>query len=194
MPPRLTKARYLDGYRLVLTFEDGKRGVLDMKDKLRGPVFKPLEDLRLFKQFRLDRELETIVWPTGADLAPEFLYERATSRGSALRSPPRVASRAVTRSRRPRLRAKVAGPVTSQFLGIVIEQVYDDQAPPHFHARYDSSSAEFEIATGKVLSGTLSPRARRFVLEWLALHRAELLANWSRLERDLELIAIPPLE
>jgi len=32
------------------------------------------------------------------------------------------------------------------------------------------------------------------LLEWLKLHRAELLANWSRLEQDLELIRIAPLE
>ena len=32
----------------------------------------------MFRQFRLDRELNTIAWPTGADLAPEYLYEQAS--------------------------------------------------------------------------------------------------------------------
>jgi hypothetical protein len=76
MTPRLTSARYVDGYRIELTFEDGKRGILDMKDELWGQVFEPLKDVELFKSFTLDDELDTIVWPTGADLAPEFLYER----------------------------------------------------------------------------------------------------------------------
>jgi hypothetical protein len=79
LSPDLTAARYLDGYRIELTFADGKRGVLDMKDELRGRIFEPLKDVALFKSFRFDGELATIVWPNGADLAPEFLYERATA-------------------------------------------------------------------------------------------------------------------
>ncbi|HZL98868.1 MAG TPA: DUF2442 domain-containing protein [Planctomycetota bacterium] len=77
LPRITTSARYLDGYRIELTFEDGKRGVLDLKDELWGQVFEPLKDVELFKSFKLDNEMDTIVWPTGTDLAPEFLYERA---------------------------------------------------------------------------------------------------------------------
>lgn len=193
LPPDLTAARYLDGYRLVLTFADGKRGILDMKDELHGRVFEPLKDVKLFKSFSFDRELATVVWPTGADLAPEFLYERATSSGNALQSLPRRAP-AATKGTGPRPRTEVAGPEVSQFLGMVVEQVYDGLAPPQFLVRYGSSSAQFEIATGKVLSGSLSPTARRFVREWLALHRDELATNWTRLEKRLPLKRIAPLE
>lgn len=79
MTPRLVEARYVDGYRIRLVYEDGAQGVVDLQDELWGEVFEPLRDVDLFKQFRLDPELQTIVWPTGADLAPEFLYERATA-------------------------------------------------------------------------------------------------------------------
>jgi len=48
-----------------------------IKDELWDEVFEPLKDPGLFRAFRLDRELNTACWPTGADLAPEFLYERA---------------------------------------------------------------------------------------------------------------------
>jgi Protein of unknown function (DUF2442) len=73
--PKLESAQYVSGYRLRLTFEDGRVGVLDLEDQLWGEVFEPLRDLERFKEFRIDADLHTIVWPNGADLAPEFLYE-----------------------------------------------------------------------------------------------------------------------
>ncbi len=73
--PKLTSAEHVRGYCLKLTFEDGREGMLDLEDQLWGDVFEPLRDLERFKDFRIDAELHTIVWPNGADLAPEFLYE-----------------------------------------------------------------------------------------------------------------------
>ena len=46
-------------------------------------VFEPLKDLAVFRRFRLDTELNTIIWETGADLAPEYLYERAAAQPAA---------------------------------------------------------------------------------------------------------------
>lgn len=82
-PPRLVAAKHLGGYRIEACFDDGKRGVIDLEGELWGEVFEPLRDPALFRRFRFDEELETIVWPTGADLAPEFLYERAAPAGDA---------------------------------------------------------------------------------------------------------------
>ena len=76
--PRITSAKYIAGYRLKLTFEDGRTGELDLEDQLWGEVFEPLRDIEQFKDFRIDDELRTIVWPTGADLAPEYLYGACT--------------------------------------------------------------------------------------------------------------------
>ncbi|MEX0777784.1 MAG: hypothetical protein WD042_18945 [Phycisphaeraceae bacterium] len=51
---------------------------MDLKDELYSQTFEPRKDIQQFKQLRLDRELNTIVWDvTGADLAPEFLHEQA---------------------------------------------------------------------------------------------------------------------
>ena len=48
---------------------------------------EPLKDVELFAQAAVDPELETVVWPNGADLAPEFLYQavRQSSEATALR-------------------------------------------------------------------------------------------------------------
>ena len=80
MTPQLTNAEYDGDYRIKVYFEDGTNGVIDMKQELWGEVFEPLKDLSKFQNFVLDSELQTIVWPsTGADLAPEFLYESAAA-------------------------------------------------------------------------------------------------------------------
>jgi hypothetical protein len=80
MTPQLTKAEYAGEYRIKVIFEDGVEGVVNMENELWGEVFEPLKDLSEFQNFVLDKELRTIVWPsTGADLAPEFLYEKAAA-------------------------------------------------------------------------------------------------------------------
>ena len=76
MVPRLVEMKYISGYRVWLKFEDGREGEVDLWEELRGEVFEPLKEQTCFRTVRLDRELNTICWETGADFAPEFLYER----------------------------------------------------------------------------------------------------------------------
>jgi hypothetical protein len=68
-------AAYLDGYRLRVQFDNGSTKVVDLYPHLDGPIFEPLREKTYFKSFRLDREIDTVVWENGADFAPEFLYE-----------------------------------------------------------------------------------------------------------------------
>jgi hypothetical protein len=50
--PRITDVRHDQGYRLELTFADGKKARLDFRDRVvgRGGVFAPLENLDFFKR------------------------------------------------------------------------------------------------------------------------------------------------
>jgi len=68
-------ARYVSGFVVWLKFRDGTAGEIDLASELTGPVFEPLSDLRLFRQFQIHPEFHTLVWPNGADLAPEFLHD-----------------------------------------------------------------------------------------------------------------------
>jgi len=79
MTPSLESAMYLSEYKIQVQFSDGSEGVINLKNELWGEVFQPLQDINIFRAFEVDPELSTIVWPTGADLAPEFLYQRATA-------------------------------------------------------------------------------------------------------------------
>lgn len=51
-----------------------ERKKVDFKKYLYGEVFEPLKDIERFRGFRVDRQLGTIVWDTGADFCPDFLY------------------------------------------------------------------------------------------------------------------------
>jgi hypothetical protein len=75
-PVWVTEVRYLGVFRVWLRFNDGLEGDIDLWPELSGEMFEPLRDPALFAQVRLDPDCETIVWPNGADLAPEFLYEQ----------------------------------------------------------------------------------------------------------------------
>lgn len=70
------EAKYLHDYVIWLRFNDGTIGEVDLRDELYGEVFEPLKDMGKFKSFRVDPDLETIVWENGADMSPEFLYEK----------------------------------------------------------------------------------------------------------------------
>ena len=74
MTPKITSAEYVRDYTIRIRFEDGRHAEVDLKDELWGEVFEPLKDPAVFQNFRVDEELNTLAWPTGADLAPEFLY------------------------------------------------------------------------------------------------------------------------
>jgi hypothetical protein len=71
---------------------------------------------------------------------------------------------------------------------------YNDHAPPHFHARYGGDNAAVEIETLTVIAGGLPPRALGLVVEWAALHRAELLVNLQLARAEQVLRSIEPLQ
>ena len=72
----VTAAEYVSGYIVKLRFRDGTVGEIDLEAELTGPMFEPLRNLEVFQQFRVHAEFHTLVWPNGADLAPEFLHQR----------------------------------------------------------------------------------------------------------------------
>ncbi len=79
--PQIVHAEYRAGYRIAVTFNDGVQGTIDFEPWLAGPVFEPLLDTGYFQRFFI--EGGTVVWPNGADIAPETLYERAKANAAA---------------------------------------------------------------------------------------------------------------
>ena len=82
MSPRVTCLAHAGEYRLELIFEDGLKSVVDFKSRImgRGGVCSLLHDVAYCKQAKIDPDLQTIVWPNGADICPDVLYSLAAGR------------------------------------------------------------------------------------------------------------------
>lgn len=75
----VTEMRILDGYKLQLTFDDGKSGVLDCKPFIdKGGVFSKLRDPEFFKSVKINNELGVLTWDDEIDIAPETVYSIVT--------------------------------------------------------------------------------------------------------------------
>ena len=70
---------------------------------------------------------------------------------------------------------------------------FSDHHPPHFHAWY----GDYKVIVGikdSVVKGEMPGRALRLILEWLDLHRDELMENWERAQTGRKLEKIEPLK
>ena len=68
--PKLERIEFLEDYVIRGYLVDGRITDLDFRDALDGPMFWPMRDPEEFRRGHLD-ETGTLVWPNGADVAPE---------------------------------------------------------------------------------------------------------------------------
>jgi hypothetical protein len=62
-------------YTLRVKFDDQSEQIIDFQPILAGELYRPLRDLALFNQVRIDSEVHTLVWPNGADFDPATLHD-----------------------------------------------------------------------------------------------------------------------
>lgn len=72
---RVTSFQHLTPHTLRVQFDDQTEQVINFEPVLAGELFRPLRDLALFKQVRIDPEVHTLVWPKGADFDPATLHD-----------------------------------------------------------------------------------------------------------------------
>ena len=73
----VTNAKYIDGFKIYLEFNDKKKGEVDLKEFIETTPIKPfkkLQDIERFQNFKVDY---TLIWDEDLDLAPEYLYFKA---------------------------------------------------------------------------------------------------------------------
>ncbi len=65
----------IDDFVLSIMFDDSSEQVIDFYPILSGELYGPLRDLNVFNQVRIDPEVNTLVWPNGADFDPDTLHD-----------------------------------------------------------------------------------------------------------------------
>jgi hypothetical protein len=84
---RIVEASVCGPHLLRLAFNDGTRKVVDLESLLSGPILEPLRDPSYVRRVRLDGVCGTVVWPNGADFAPEALHSLSPVKSTPASTP-----------------------------------------------------------------------------------------------------------
>ena len=72
---RVRSLEIVTPYTLRVRVDDNTEQTIDFRPILAGELYGPLHNLELFKQVRIDPEVETLVWPNGAEFDPATLHD-----------------------------------------------------------------------------------------------------------------------
>ena len=76
MIQRISSITPLPDYRLAVSFDDGKRGIYDVKEDMHLPGYQQLRDITgLFGQVQLDKSRTCVYWNDEIDLPSDTIYE-----------------------------------------------------------------------------------------------------------------------
>jgi hypothetical protein len=170
-----------------LRFADGAEGEIDLAPFLYGPVFQPLKDPDYFAGFEID---DTLVWPNGADFAPEFLREQLDERtsdeaanGSLFAGPWKEPP-----PDDPPLPNEVC-----RFCGIIVSMGVPGVKSSTLTIETEHDRAKIDVESWAV-EGRLPKYELECLDEWRAGHLEDLRRNVARLERGEEALPIEPLD
>ena len=77
MPFWVDKMELRGNYDVYVEFNDGRKGVIDFRNKLttdHREIIRELIDMDKFKTVKIERH--TLCWDNGVDFAPEYLYDQ----------------------------------------------------------------------------------------------------------------------
>lgn len=72
---RVRSFQFVAPYTLRVQFDDQTEQVINFEPVLAGELYSPLRDSALFNQVQIDPEVQTLVWPNGADFDPATLHD-----------------------------------------------------------------------------------------------------------------------
>ncbi len=72
---RVISVKVTGTHRLLVGFDDGCAREIDLEPILEGEIYGPLRDPGTFAKVSIDPEVQTVVWPNGADFDPATLHD-----------------------------------------------------------------------------------------------------------------------
>lgn len=77
MIPRIKSVEPLENYLLKVVFDDGKKGIYDVKDDINTiPQYKDLQGIKgMFERIQLDESRTCVYWSDKIDLPSDTIYE-----------------------------------------------------------------------------------------------------------------------
>jgi hypothetical protein len=70
---RVRSVKALEGFKVLLSFDNDTQKEIDIEPYLHGPVFEPIRnDPAMFRLTKI--EGGTLAWENGADIDPDVLY------------------------------------------------------------------------------------------------------------------------
>ncbi len=72
---RIRSFEIVSAHTLRIRFDDESERTIDFRPILAGELYGPLRNVELFNQVQIDCEVETLVWPNGADFDPATLHD-----------------------------------------------------------------------------------------------------------------------
>ena len=105
MYPTVKTVRTIEGYRLIIEFDNGECRVFNVSPLLSIGRFRDLTAPQTFEKVRV--AFDTVEWDNGLDLDPEYLYER--SEPIPCDQPATAGAWQATGARRPALPCRIIG-------------------------------------------------------------------------------------
>ena len=75
MYPAIIDVKPLDGYKLLLTFDNREKRVFDLSPYLNEGRFSELKDINVFNSVKV--KFDSIEWENQLDLDPELLFKNS---------------------------------------------------------------------------------------------------------------------
>lgn len=72
---RVTSFEIAGAFTLRIHFDDGTHQLIDFQPVLTGDLYGPLRSRLMFDRVSIDPEVQTLVWPNGADFDPATLHD-----------------------------------------------------------------------------------------------------------------------